>query len=1040
MKVLKQLPDGIQIVEYDNSLAQAIADMWNKSGDGWGGSYDNGVLTAERVISDNTSGAFFNVYIAMKDDEAVGYCSLSRYYKDENTAYVQLLNVRPDYHGKKIGKELVLMCVEETIARNMPRLDIHTWPGNTKAMPLYKKCGFFWEDRSDTTLLSNFIPTVLATDLIKDFFITADWYADSTRTIDTEPDGKKTNNFEFYEYTWEKDGEKLRVGFEKSGRRINLIETDDYLIEMTAQHHELAYGISYPCKFFVMNKSGKDLDVAISGKNDDVISFDGSWNERVSDEASFEGMFKVGEITEDFDKMRVHPCVLADVVVNGKKAEFGLGIEPKFPININLAGKERVSKSGMVEEVYVDLTGNLSADATVRFKLPENALLKFSQSEYKVEVKSGKSISLPVSTKILSCGYIGIPIDFEITMENGDTASSTRMLHIVNQGLSEKFGFETDTHYGAANGLWRVRLMKQSNEVKFDNLIKSGQCTFFETHLGKPYDEEFKTAKVADIRVTHEDSTIVFEADYISGKFAGAVYTAIYNFDSAGTLNYSYKITNTGASPLDLFVKTRFWSNVGRRVVYPYDGEIHEVADKMNFGFDTLHYEKIDENWLFDTSTECPSGLYWPESYKPTVKWEDLLIFEVPTGEISPKQAFESEPFVYMCDVFKTFHEFRNYVRGVSEDAVPLTHNHLEIIANGGNPVVSDGPLELCVKNNRLNIREGTVRVSSPDGIFSEQQQENPADELRAENTFTVQVAKGSSGVGLADFNMCLSGVEVDKRRALLITDDTTLKTNEQDDVFTVENGKVRFKVSPSFLDNVYSLQYDGHEWLFSNYPSIESYSWWNPFAGGMKTTLENMSGMFVQREKLVATFTTETDNFGNTWSGIRTDMNVEHFEEYKGLKLSQFYLTLSGVPVMCHFTRLHNETGRYLNKKLYSTLMLAGKDNISNLHADMMDEHLNCKVRPGIGDDGMRYDRLITISHNGETPRLERLHIYKDTKRDKGDSFLAYDHDIAYCEYEDMEARIPNGESFTTMPILCVFTDKGLTLDDTTDFSRIAF
>jgi len=1040
MKVLKKLSNGIEIVEYDDSLAEAIADMWNKSGDGWGGSFFSGVQSAENVITENNSGAFFKVYIAMNGDEAVGYCSLSRYWKDENTAYVQLLNVRPDFHGKKIGKELVLMCLEETIALNMPRLDLHTWSGNTKAMPLYKKCGFFWEDRTDTTLLSNFIPTVFSTELIKDFFDAADWYTDSTRVIDTEPDGKKVDKFELYEYSWEKDCEKLRVGFEKSGRRINLIETNDYVIEMTAPNHELAYGISYPCTFTVKNKSGKNLDVEITAKNDDVISFEGSWSENVTNEASFEGAFSVGAITEELDKMRVHPCVLADVSVNGKIAEFGLGIEPMFPINISLAKREQVAKAGLVEDVYIDLTSNFSANATVKFKLPENPLLQFSQSDFEAKVESGKSISLPLSAKTLSCGYVGIPIDFEIEMENGEKARSTRQLHIVNQGLSEKFSFETNDCFGAANGLWHIKLNKNDNEVMFDRLLKSGFCEFYPTQIGKPYTDELETISPFDVRVIEDGAFIRLEADYASGKFPGAVYTAIYSFDSAGALCYNYKITNTGASQLDLFVKTRFWGDIGKRAVYPYNGEIHEVADKMNFGFDTLHLDKIDENWVFDAGSGAASGIYWPEKYKPTVKWGDLLVFEVPTGKLSSGQVFESESFVYMCDVFKTFHDFRNYVRSINEDVAPFTHNHLEIIANGGNPVVSTDTLELCVKNNRLNIYEGTVRVSSSDDIFSEQEQTNPKDELREENSFAAKVNKGNSGVHKADFTMCLDGVDLEKRRALLLTDNTEVKTTEKDDVFTVENGKIRFKVSPGFLDNVYSLQYDDREWIFSNYPSLDSYSWWNPFAGGLKTTLEKMGSMLVQREKITATFTTEVDKLGNTWSGIRTDMNIENFDEYKGLKLSQFYLTLPGVPVLCHFVKLHNEIGRFLDRKLFSTLMLRGKEDLSKIYADMMDDHINLKVRPGIGDEEMKYNRLIAISHDRGEPRPESLYIYKDAEREKGSSYFAYDHDTAYCSYENMKARIPNGESFTSMPILCVFSDKALTLEDMTDFNRISF
>jgi len=1040
MKVYKTLADGIQIVEYDNSLAQAIADMWNKSGDGWGGSFDSGVYTAERVITDNASGAYFNIYIAMKDGEAIGYCSLSRYYKDENTAYVHVLNVRPDYHGKKIGKELVLMCVEETIARNMPRLDIHTWPGNTKAVPLYKKCGFFWEDRTDTTLLSNFIPTVLSTELIKDFFINADWYADSTRKIEIETDGRKVNKFELYEYIWEKNDVNLRVGFEKSGRRINLIETDDYLIEMTAQNHELAYGINYPCKFYVKNKSGKKLDIAITGKNDECIHFDESWNAQIADEASFEGTFFVAPITEDIDKMRVHPCVLADVVVNGKKAEFGLGIEPKFPININLAGRGQVSKLGVAEDIYIDVTSNLLTDATVKFMLPENSLLQFSQSEHNIELKSGASVSIPISTKILSRGYLGTPIAFEITMDNGDTTSASRQLHIINQGFTEKFGIETNNSYGAVNGLWYLKLGKKDNVVKFDRHLKAGHCDFYATQIGKPYDDELKTMKPSDVRVIQDGANIRLEADYISGKFVGALYTAIYSFDSTGTLSYNYKLTNIGKSPLDLFVKTQFWSNIGRRVIYPYDGEIHKVADKMIFGFDSLNQEKIDENWIFDESNGNPSGIYWAQQYKPKAKWGDLLMFEVPTGLLAPNQTFESEPFVYMCDVFKNFNEFRNYVRGTHEKITPLVHNHLETIINAGNPVMSDRALELSVKNNRLNIHEGTVAISSPDNIYSKQQQDNPDDELRHENAFTTEIKEGCSGVNLAEFSMRLSGFEINKRRTLLITNNTEIKTVEQDDVFVVENGKLRFKVSPSFSDAVYSMQYDGNEWFFSNYPSLESYSWWNPFIGGLKTNLEDMDDMLVQREKTTARFTTETDKLGNTWSGICTDVYIEKFEKFKGLQISQFYLTLPGIPVICHFTRLHNKTGRFLDEKLYSFLMLAGRDELKNIRAEMMDGNISCKVRPGFNDDSLKYDQLISISNNSENPRSEMLHIYKDEKPDSAVSCFEYDNDVALCAYDDMRAKIPNGKSYTTMPILCILSDKELTLDDTTDFGRISF
>jgi len=1039
MKVYKTLPDGTEIVEYEDSLAQAVADMWNKSGEGWGGSFDSGVYTAERVISKRKSGAFFNVYIAIKDGEALGYCSLDRYYKDENTAYVHLLNVRPDYHGKGIGRELVLMCVNETINRGMPRIDIHTWPGNTKAVPMYKKCGYFWEDRTDTTHLSNYIPTVLSTEPIKEFFENADWYTDSTRKIELKPDGKKVNKFELYEYEWEKDGKQLRVGFEKTGRRINLIDTNDYRIVMTAENHELAYGLSYPCSFLVKNKTGKDLNVSITAKSDDVIDFEGSWSGVVTDEKTFNGEFFVNAIDEAQDDMRMHPCVLADVSINGKTAEFGLGIEPKFPVLVSLGRKQRIAKPSMTEKLYINIKNGLPSDATVRFSLPENSLLDFSQREYEVKLTGGKDVSVSTTARLLDCGYAGIPVKYEIRMDNSEVIIITRPLHIINQGLIGAFGFETEEFYGTANGLWRLKLDKKDNEVTFDKLIASGQCEFFIPELGKPYDEEFNIMKPSDVRVTQDGAYIRFEADYISGKFTGAILTEIYEFDSAGTLKRRHRVTNKGSARLDLSLKSELWTNVGRRPIFPYDGEIHEVADKMNYGFDTIEKEKLDENWVFDESGGSPSGVYWPPQYSPDVTWGDVLKFEFPIGELSPEQSFETDPIVYMCDVFKNFRDFRNYVLGIHEESKPIPHNHMELIVNGNNPVVSADTLELILRNNRQNIRDGTVSVSSPDGTFPSETQTNPDEELRPENTFRVPITPGHSGINLADLSFRLSGYEQKTRRALLITDDTVLKTEERDNIFTVENGKLRFSATPSFSDAAYSLQYGDNEWFFSNYPSTESYSWWNPFVGGIKSYPVPMGNSLVLREKINASFTSETDRLGNVWTGIKVDVTVEKYDHFKGLCYTHFYMTLPGVPVLCHFTKLVNNTGRYMDMELCSLVFFSGKETLSEIGAVLKEGNLECKVSLGGVEDSLRYDRLVTISRNGDDLRPEKLYVFKDSERDNGKQHFEYDINIAYSEI-NAKGKVADGENFTTKPVFCILTEKELAEEDLDDLRRISF
>ncbi|MCL2227372.1 MAG: GNAT family N-acetyltransferase [Oscillospiraceae bacterium] len=1039
MKIYKTLPDGVQIVEYEDSLAQAVSNMWNRSTEGWGGSFGY-VYTPEKVIADNASGSFFNIYVAMKDGEALGYCSFDRYYKDADTAYVHVLNVRPDYHGKGIGKELVLMCVNETIARGLPRLDIHTWPGNTKAVPMYKKCGFQWEDRTDTTHLCNFIPTVLSTPLLKGYFENADWYGDSVRSIEIKPDGVKSDKFEFFEYQWEKDGKRLRVGFEKSGRRMRLIETDDYKIELTAANHEAAFGIAYQCKFSVENKSGAKLDVAITSKSDEGVSFNGSWERSVEKTAEFEGSFFAEAISDDFDPQRVHPCVLADVSVNGKRAEFGLGIEPKFPVRISLHRKQAVAKPNTSEDVYINIKNNLPSDAELKFAIVENTLLRLGQSQFETKLEKGKDAMLTTAAHILDCGYQSIPLGVKILMDNGEALDFSHPLHLLNQGLAGQFRFETANSYGAANGMWRISMDKKDNHIKFNRNPQAGYGDMPVSKLGKPYDDEFNITKPSDVRVRHSGAFTTFEADFVSEKFKGAILTEVYEFDASGTLRRSHRVENKGDKPLELFLESTIWTNIGKRPVFHHDGAFHKTADSMSFGFSNIDTKKVDENWMFEADDENPTGISWPLGCKALLEHDELLLeFELPG--IAPGGSYETEPLEYMCGVFKNFRDFRNYALGLCDEAFPIAKNHLEFIANGGNPVLSSDALRLAVRNNRLQIRTGTVTVSSPDGLFSGASQENPDDEVVPENAFTVAVSPDKTGIGIAGVKLHLGAYEKEIKRALLIRGDTRVLTETHGKALAVTNGKVSFSVDPSHSDALCSLKFEDNQWIFSKYPSLEPYSWWNPFVGGLKFCLDRMSNSLVLRERITASFVSHSDKLGNTWEGIRTDVEVEKFDEYKGVRYSQYYLTLPGVPVMCHFVALHNDSGRYLDTAMQGVFALVGEDGFSGFHASLaccgnMQYHLSLD---GNEEHELEYDRLAVFSHRGDKPRKERMYVYKDSVSDKGKSEFWYDNGSASCDFS-AKCAIPNGSSYTTRPIFCILTEKELDADELTDLERISF
>ena len=171
----------IIVRQYTDADAAGVAKMWNESNEGWPGGFLPFIdFTAERIREKMRESDYIALFIALLGDEVVGYCSLAERSSDRNVSYIPLLNAHPKHHGKKIGKRTVLAAVLESIKRGFDRLDLHTWAGNTKAVPLYKKTGFFWVPDTDV-YMQNFMPLVFQNHIARRFFDKHDWYATQIR-------------------------------------------------------------------------------------------------------------------------------------------------------------------------------------------------------------------------------------------------------------------------------------------------------------------------------------------------------------------------------------------------------------------------------------------------------------------------------------------------------------------------------------------------------------------------------------------------------------------------------------------------------------------------------------------------------------------------------------------------------------------------------------------------------------------------------------------------------------------------------------------
>lgn len=889
----------IKIVEYQRKYAKSIAKMWNMSGEGWGG--DTTIETEESVIADNENSDHINTWLALDGEEVVGLCGFSEYRDDEGASYIPILNVRPDYYGKKVGKALVLKAVERACQCQWPRLDLYTWPGNTKAVPLYKKCGFFWEDRDDSTHLMNFIPYVLRTEAVADFFLEADWYGDSVREIAVQPDGRKENGFEYFGYHWQHQGKMLKMEFERRGRGLSLIETDDWLVSAAVQAQKLAFGRDYAINYHLVNKTGKPLQISIRGRDDKNIDFSLDRTVSVEDELNIPAQFHVGEIAEEQNIWFTHPAVTAELTINGKQALFKVGIVPKFPALLRAIVPEGEYAAGSSGQFFLNLENGYNETAEFKFSLPEDGFIHLEQRDYALTFSAGEKKAVPVSYFLHRPGLLQGRVEITAQPQSGEPVKYSQELTAAFAGPGSRFGGETNDYYFAVNGRNMLVLGKYFNTMEVRSLVKTITSTYFlRPQLGLPYSVEFAKTKPVQVEWGEEDGVSFLRATYHSSSRPGIVIERLARLGADGLFSQQWSILNEGEEPAaNLWFKTMInFDNVWP--VLPLGGRIIEARDGRSY-LGAYALKDLTENWIFSHTGN--RGLCWTKDV--TIKGDDWLWLEADLGTLAPGQRAEIKPIYLSMNTFCNWQEFRQFALQVSEKEEITSVDSLETLANGGNPFVC-GHYELVVRQNQEKDFTAEVLASSASDGFAPRRTTAYGD-----SAGMTLPGPPAGGIEVVDIAVETTGADY-QRQVAVFGCGGQVKNSELKqagmNVMTVDNGTLSFSAAPAFAPGVFSLVFKGQEWFDTSFPAPGPKSWWNPWLGGTGVEIQSLSGKSLLRQPRSIRFACLPDNFGNHWHGLQIEVDIREHEKYQGLNLRQNVLTLPGLAGICVFLELeHN-------------------------------------------------------------------------------------------------------------------------------------
>lgn len=915
----------IRIVEYEPRHAASLAEMWNLSSDSWGG--DAYVHTEENMRAKRERSADLQTFLALDGDTVVGFCSFSYYQEDEGAMYIPLLNVRPDYHSRKVGKALILNAVRRTIEMGWPRLDLYTWGGNTKAVPAYKKCGFFWEKRDDTTHLMNFIPTVLRTEAVASFFETADWYADGKRDLSLQPDGERVNGFDYLTYEWEKDGRDLTMQFERTGRGLRKIETDDYSIEAVIERHRLPFGRSYPIAYRIVNKSGAPLEVRLEGHDGKGVEFALNETVRLDEigETEIVGSFKLPEAAEEPSVWRTHPGVETELRINGLQASFKTGVAPVFPIKLTTSVPAPISVSGQETDVQIGFESRFAEDVEIEVTLPASEAVSFDPDKLRLKLPAGGRAACSLQARVERPGVAASQAQIQVT-SGGETFAVQGELEACFPSGSGIFWGETPKEWIAGSGPVTMRLNKSNNQFTLRTAGQKHSPFWFDLpKLGPPYSDRFIERKPADVRFEQRGDAVVLEADYEWDEPEGLTLTVVGELKPNGSLNFSHRVRRTQGGPLPEGLKLKLAVPVSlKEAVLPYNGTFLNLGS----GADAIHMdywkpENLTENWLFFRWPIAAFGIVWPASLLRPVRDRWRYAFEQEIGSLQQGEEYSTAPISLFIDTFQDWRALRAYAIGKSrfdprypsplsiedrwEHGPSRLTPHLVGTINQDNPFLPEIFETRLFEHKDVNLA-GTLKLTAQRGSIAD-------TELSADPTAELREIKGQATLaGRPEADLIGLHFDMDaysQRREQLVfpapqTAGAVRQTRIEDqglNAYEVDNGIIRLRVAPSFGPALYSMRYHEREWLDSSFPQAGPKSFWNPWFGGILSAPGGISLRSLQEEEIRADFAEVTDSAGNVWTGVKIETAIVRSESLKGFVYRQYFLLRPGSPVMAYFT-----------------------------------------------------------------------------------------------------------------------------------------
>ena len=930
-----------KIVEFRKEDAPKLAELFNSfDREGlWPGGFTGGVpFTAERVLSSFPAGVKnICILISTYRGKFTGICSLHPHSEDAEAAYIGVFGVHPDYLGKGHGKALILKALQIATFNSLRRVDLDTWAGNLRAVPLYKKSGMFWVPETSVHM-QDFIPGVLNFPFAREFFRKHHWYSSQIRKLELIPDEIKLEEMEVFPYEFSEDQDHLKVWVDRYGRSIIGIEQTldgkHLKIMCRLKDHKVIAGVEQELIIEITNDTKSSMQGSVFLSGFEGLDFTAHPPESFKIEngtsINLRAKFTVNPETEVPDISRKQKAIKANLIINGELIPFEIGMRilpllefKTYPDSITVmpgtTGKIQLNVFNNFKEHFkgsvfvVDEDNKLSlSKIAIPIEIPPKSYSGFNVN---IKVEADQPTSL-IPLELFARGKVkGAPVETKTELIYVKCLPPGGIVTSIEKKEQGKLVIVENEDLVA-----QVQLRGAVLEITYKNALYGRQEVWLRGGFGVGPPFGFVKPIDYDHKVIRKPESLELVLSGLHPDKPGIKMIRILTF-YAGTSLIKEQIKIVNMNPEVTYkLDVRIGGMNPRTNMYTMIVPLKEIMEHEMIDFPVSESDlptdpkDYKESWICyqNQAQNFCFGQIWSKEklFKVRVGEQSLFTPEYSLGQIEPGQsAFTSE--LYYVIERGNWQSIRRKWQSLIEKQIRLEEKHPEsrplFNVELAESILHDKTglrTQLKVVNFRSKETTGEMVLVPPRG-WKIDPSKIEFRKVATNNPFTADVSlfppsKANLGIYSGTINLYTDRQAIQFPLDLCILSQianhsvTVVRGKEEDKVVhKVSNGLLEFKASAEFAGCLFFLSRKKEEnQLGSSFPRVETKVFLENYTGGIRAFYLGGRFDFQKSKSHEEQYKAESVEEGH-WKGVKFSFESKQQEEIKGILGSVSYLTM---------------------------------------------------------------------------------------------------------------------------------------------------